>query len=97
MGDTRRIYKYLVDGTSVPISMPRGAQILHVAVQEGRPYLWALVDLAVPEAKRLLRVVGTGHPLPSADSTEPLGVYVGTVLMLEGTLVLHVFDLGERG
>lgn len=71
------------------LQLPEGAQLLHVGNQHGALCLWALVD---PDAKvidRRIYVVGTGHKLPTACK---LARYIGTAMMLGGTLVWHVFD-----
>ena len=73
--------------------MPTGARLLDVQMQDGYPILWAEVD-ASPEANavtRNLAVVGTGWP----DSVLATSKYVGTYQ--DGSLVFHVYDLGETG
>lgn len=72
-----------------PIAMPKGAEILHVAAQENKPVLWALVD---PEAEKEDRmVIGwiTGAPI------EVHGPYahLGTVLLDGGSFVSHVLPM----
>jgi hypothetical protein len=81
------IYKYKLDKDIV--EMPNGARILHVGIQSGDLYAWALVN---PEAVKIptLRVIGTGHPIPDS---EHLDVFMGTHLLYDGSLVLHVFTL----
>ena len=82
------VFKYVLPIEDNPtISMPQGAQLLHVADQYGALCVWALVNPEAPPMHRRFRVAGTGHP-------EAVGVYVGTALMLGG-LVFHVFDRGE--
>jgi len=65
------------------------ASLLTVAVQDGAPCIWALVDPAQPSRERRIRIYGTGHSI-----NEP-GRYIGTFQLLGGTLVFHVFDGGE--
>lgn len=92
---TMVIHKYPLrfGGEANNISMPRGAQLLHVAAQETPVYaasvcVWALVDPEERMVTRQFLIVGTGHPVPA-------GKYVGTALMDGGALVWHVFDRGE--
>jgi hypothetical protein len=74
------------------VLMPRGAVLLHVAEQVNELCVWAQVDPEAPLADRYLGVFGTGEPLPSSNDA---GRYLGTVLMLGGTFVAHVWDYGE--
>lgn len=93
----RTIYKYsfnLEDLTAV--ELPEGAQVLSVQHQEGSDYrqlqLWAIVDPSRPMRTVHLVVRGTGHPMQGNE-----GDYLGTVQLLAGRLVFHVFtDLGEQ-
>ena len=86
-----KIYKYELSITDFQfINLPRNAVILHVGEQgDAQLYLWALV---VPERhieKRVIRIVGTGHPLEDDISDE---THLGTVQMSNG-LVWHVFEI----
>jgi hypothetical protein len=75
----------LVSG--ITLWLPVDARLLHVAVQYGRPCLWYWT--ADPDGSRAqfnFTWYGTGH----ACSHDPDN-YVGTVLLEEGTLVLHLF------
>jgi hypothetical protein len=88
----KTIYKYPFSiDDSVIITMPVGAEILTVQVQHRVPCIWALVDPEAPKVDRYFRVAGTGHSLP-----ENPGKYVGTFQQLEGNLIFHVFDRGEK-
>lgn len=71
---------------SQAISMPAGAEILSVQVQNGEPCIWAKVDRDAPLVPRLIEIVGTGHYAPDHP-------YIGTVQT--GEFVWHFFDLGE--
>lgn len=97
----KTIWKYpLAITDEQTVTMPAGAQILKHAecVQDMHPerarrsviHIWALVDapLEVLYTRRLLRVVGTGNPLP-----KHLGEHVATVR--DGSFIWHVFDVGE--
>lgn len=88
-----RIFKYVLsfDAEQV-IQMPKSASIITVQEQNGKIALWAVVDDTAPMHSRAFRLVGTGHPV-----THPLEeaeqVYKGTVQLMGGTLVLHVFEV----
>lgn len=88
------VWKYALEiADEQEIVMPWGAELLHVADQEGgigTPLaLWARVNTAQPEVRRLILIRGTGH---SVD-WQP---YVGTVVTARGALVWHVFDGGDQ-
>ncbi len=83
----RTIYKYpikLVDEQAV--KMPRGASILHVALQRDILCLWALVQPDQPPEERTIIIVGTGH------DADDLGRHIGTMQVANGDFVWHVFE-----
>lgn len=69
------------------VVMPEGAQLLHVAMQQGQPCVWAQVNPDAAPTPRKIRVFGTGHDMPD----DP-GQYLGTFPMMEGRLIFHVYD-----
>lgn len=71
-------------------SMPKGAEIIHVAEQHGDVHLWAIVDDAKTAEERKFFLIGTGHPLPDVKLS-----HLGTALVYHGDLVLHVFEREE--
>jgi hypothetical protein len=98
-------------GDLVQVEMLQRAKILCVQMQGDMPCVWALVDERMSKTVRKFRVIGTGHDaddLCDLDASGP-GVnfgfneprlkphvsYVGTFQQAGGTLVWHVFDLGE--
>lgn len=83
----RRVYKYQLGDAGGLIETHAGAELLHVAEQDGRLTVWLRVDTAAPVIGRTFIVAGTGM----AVGVVP---HVGTALMSDG-LVLHVFDGGE--
>ncbi len=90
------IWKFKVEPSEAfPVSMPQGATLLDVQVQgaglDAEVFVWALVDSGAPHAWRNLSVVGTGHDAGRLGEAE----YVGTFQLGQGTLVFHLFDLGE--
>lgn len=89
---TKRIFKYLLKlEHKVDVYMPKGAQILHVHVQNDDVYLWALVDPTANDQCRSFEIHGTGHAIHNIDQL----CYIGTV-HIEGAAqvdwVWHVFE-----
>jgi hypothetical protein len=83
----RKIWKYLLefgDGEQ-PIEIPKDAEVLYVAGQEGTICLWALVSPAAPAETRKFVIHGTGHPVGEKES------YLGSVQM--SPFVWHVFEV----
>jgi hypothetical protein len=85
----RVVYKYPLplEPGGVTVRMPRGAVILHLAVQHGVPCLWAEVDPAAPERERTFLLVPTGGQPPSQ------GAYLATLLMGGGDYVWHYYEV----
>lgn len=87
----KTVYKYhLLIEDNFTLSIPKGYQVLTVAVQKRPgveiPCLWVLVD---PEAELTpvnFRCAGTGH-----DITETNLTHIGSVLLYDDELVLHYF------
>jgi hypothetical protein len=94
MAATRVVWKYSRSiGDVTPVKLPGGAELLHVADQEGfgrQLDFWFLVD---PEAEgsreRAILVVGTGVRV-EASALEGFG-HLATVVTAGGALVWHVF------
>lgn len=86
----RVIWKFAVTVDGVA-AVPRGARLLHVGIQNGAVWAWAEVDPAAPIVVRALVLVKTGF-----DDIPEGSDYVGTVMLHEGRIVLHVYDGGER-
>lgn len=89
----KAIWKYTVPIQDVfSFSMPDGAQVLTVQMQDGLPQLWAVVDTDNPCVDRWFRLGGTGHPLGD-DGLR----YIGTVQLDGGALVFHLFEIEASG
>lgn len=85
------IWKYPVPiNDYFELEMPQGAEILTVQMQYNEPQLWALVDKMAPRETRSFRLAGTGHPID-----DPRLDYIGTVQMMEGQLVWHIFEISH--
>ncbi len=86
----KRVYKYFLEvNDEVSVYMPKGARVLSVQVQDGRPCIWAAVDPSERVEKRRFRIAGTGHPIED-DVVEG---FIGTIQMYDGRLVFHVFEI----
>lgn len=73
------------------LSLPAGAQILHVATKEDNaPLLWVLVDPEMPLQEQYLGVYTTNTAMP-----DHLGRYIGTFQIFQGSLEFHVFTLDQ--
>jgi hypothetical protein len=85
-------YKYPIEVSDTQsIAMPEDAQILCVQCQRGQPFIWALVGTDNHSTYRQFGLVGTGHPVGRIEG----GKYVGAFQLSEGSLVFHLFDLGQ--
>lgn len=72
--------------------MPAGAQIMGARMVDGRAALWALANV---ERKKMARHVYMAHdhaPLPVTFS----GTYIESLALMDGVVIMHLFDLGER-
>lgn len=77
---------------SQTITMPKGARILAVQVQHGRPCLWALVDANEDVRETVeIRTHGTGHRIPEGDARSY--EYIATYQLQSGAFVFHAFRL----
>lgn len=84
------VYKYIIPIQDIAvISMPEGAQPIHVDNQREQLCLWAIVDTNVPKVGVKFRVAGTGHDL--GLNWKPLG----SALFANGELVFHLFTDGK--
>lgn len=73
------------------VKLPSVCEPLSVGMQYGQPCLWARVEPDAPPRDVVIRIAGTGHPLP----LEPLR-FIGTLITEGGSLVWHVFqELGR--
>jgi hypothetical protein len=84
----RRVLKYHFRPGVNDYRWPPGARPVFVHAQHGRLCMWVDMPIAVVEGEdRRFIVVATGDRL-DADVT-----YVGTALLADGALVLHVFEV----
>ena len=62
--------------------------VLHLDIQYDLPCLWYQADVSDQEKEFLLIAIGTGHDWGSKLRREE---YIGSLLLMDGTLVLHYF------
>jgi hypothetical protein len=85
---TDTVWKFTLPDPTNKVAMPAGAEVLHVAEQDGRIALWARVDPGMfDRVTRTFHVVGTGTPIPKGPSG-----FRGTAVAAGGSLVFHVFE-----
>lgn len=88
--NARSVWKFeIVLTDEFTLSMPKFAKPLYVAVQDGKPCLWALVDPGAEREDRTFYVHGTGHPVPAARE------HIGSFMLHDGAFVGHLFQPGS--
>jgi hypothetical protein len=84
------IYKYSLEITDEQwVTMPTGARILSTQWQGDGLVAWAIVDPKAAPRPQMVRVIGTGNPMPEFSDHF---VFVGTVQEPARPLVWHVFS-----
>jgi hypothetical protein len=84
----KTIYKYPVKITGeFDIGMPKDSKILYVAMQNGSPYMWVLVDPDATHETRTFSIVGTGNPAAHVEVEN----YIGTFQQYQ--FVWHLFEI----
>ena len=82
------IYKYpIAFCDQFALELPFGAVILDVQLQNGFPYLWAIVDPSHPPEERLIKSAWTGHEFNYAYGL----LHIKTLTDNDG-LVWHIFE-----
>lgn len=65
-----------------------GSEVLHVGVQKGRPFVWVAEKISETGTETLeFLIMGTGFEFEGRDNYR----FLGTLLLREDTLVLHIF------
>jgi len=85
----KAIWKYQLQVEDLQtMHMPKGAKVLSVGVQHNIICVWALVDIGEMEMQPVkFKVIGTGNPPGSLVGY----AFLGTVMLLGGSFVSHVF------
>lgn len=92
----RKIYKYPIETTDTQIIKVYGLsgancfkeQVLDIDIQKGTPCIWCFVDTEKEEQDIVIRIVGTGNPMPLLSKSD----YLGSYTLYDGSLVFHVFQ-----
>lgn len=82
----RTVWKYPLafSDKAITHSIPHNEVIVHVAMQDDVPTIWAIVDPGEEREQRTFIVTGTGHLVPDDAS------YIGTVM--ERFFVWHIWE-----
>lgn len=83
-----KIFKYPLEIMDNDIAMPIDSKILSVGEQNGKLFMWAMVNDQSPTGIRRITVVGTGWELKNSMARRS---FLGTVQV--GEYVWHVFDI----
>jgi hypothetical protein len=76
------------------LELPAGARVLKFDTQYNQPRIWALVDAAkTTNEVRLFVLVATGA---DASHVAADGAYIGTALLDNGLLVMHLFEVATK-
>lgn len=86
MSSVKVIWKWQIE---YELFMPIDAEILHIGVQFGKPFLWARCDPSAPMATRFIWACPTGGQNPTDMP------YIGTALISDD-YVEHYFDGGYK-
>lgn len=86
------VFKYKIEphGNETKLSLPFGAQVLRVEIQNNEVCLWALVDQN-PNSfqQRSFAFFGTGQKIPPGNNM----VFINTFFTDEKTFVYHAFEI----
>lgn len=86
----KTIYKYPLEiRDSFTLEMPEGAEVLTLQLQEGKPYIWVLVDPTADRIPYTFYMFATGR----IEEEKKLNKknYVGSYQLANGRLVFHLF------
>lgn len=84
--------KVLLPQTVQKVEVPKGAEILSVMGQHERVVIWFRCNPDNALETRAIAIIGTGHEAPEASESR----FIGTVLLENGNLVLHIFERIEK-
>ena len=83
------IWKFPIEWGDTVVKMPKGAAIIHAAMQGTEPCIWAVVAPDAEPEDRVIVLYETGHDmLPQGQH-----VHIGSFLVDEDKLVFHVFEI----
>lgn len=91
-GADRYVQVYPLDslgGDVATVVMPWDAEIIDFAPYEGKPALWAIVELDKDTVLRRFQMVPTGWTIPAE------GIYIGSMTLMRGDshMPMHFFEV----
>lgn len=90
----RVIYKQAITPSELlSLKLPKGATILTVQTQYGKPCIWFICDPDAEREERVFEIYGTGHELRGDKYNHQ---YIGTFQLEGGKLVFHLFELKAK-
>lgn len=83
-----RVLKYPIEiADTFELRMAPGTRVVHVAAQNGRPFMWAIVPAGdATQERRTFHLRGTGHGVEVGLS------YLGTFQLHDGEFIGHLFE-----
>jgi len=88
----KAIYKYpVILDDKFELEMPGGGSVLNVQMQDGSPFLWAIVEPGLNLVKKKFVMVGTGHEYKEEYFSQLR--YINTFQV--DSLVLHLFEVDD--
>lgn len=82
------VFKHSLEPGTQRIRMPKGAELLSVAMQHGTPQLYFLCDPAAEKEDRIIVLTGTGHAIENVGKHK----FIGTMSTDDQNFVFHVFE-----
>lgn len=92
----RTIHKYELKPLNIsnlvdPVMIPKGAKYLYVESQHNKIFLWAEIDTESEPVEHMFAVFGTGYDIPV--DTVVKRTHIGSLMMYDGNLVMHVYSI----
>lgn len=89
----KTVHKFPVLPGYLSLVLTEGAQVLHVGVQRGQPFIWVLLDPTATARTYQFQSFGTGHNVEDHITKDQ---YIGTFMLEGGGLVFHLFQVNPR-
>jgi hypothetical protein len=84
------IWKYEIPiKDNFTLEIPKDSKILSFQVQDDSPKIWALVEEELEKETREFKLLGTGLSFKKEELNDYK--FVGTIVMYNGSFVLHLF------
>ena len=82
----KTVWKYPTHPDELTLNLPIGAEVIHFAMQHGKPTMWVLVNPDNPNSSYTFHVVGTGHPIENNKAR-----HLGSCIDRVNDFVWHLF------